>query len=267
MPESRPGVSARRPTAFETGRRALALARYQFRLKYRHTLLGVAWNVLEPALFLGVLTFVFAVVNDMKVAEYAVFLFCTLVPWRYFEGTVTGCTESVVGGEWLLRRMPVSPFVFPLARWLLTSLEFAFAYPVALVAIAVLKPGLGLPLLVVPLGLLVWSAAALGLGMLCATAYVFLRDVRTLVQISLMLAFFSSPILVRADLFAPGSAQATLFKWHPVSYFAALFQKPFHYGTFPSALDWTVAGSIAAVLLLAGWQALDAQRGRVYYGL
>ena len=267
MPESRPGVSARRPAAFETGRRALALARYQFRLKYRHTLLGVAWNVLEPALFLGVLTFVFAVVNNMNLADYAVFLFCALVPWRYFESTVTGCTESIVGGEWLLRRMPVSPFVFPLARWLLASLEFAFAYPVALLVIALLRPDLGLPVLVVPLGVLLWSVAALGLGMLCATAYVFLRDARTLVQMTLMLAFFSSPILVRADLFAPGSAQATLFAWHPVTYFAALFQKPFYYGTFPSALDWGVAVSITAALLLAGWQTLDAQRGRIYYGL
>jgi ABC-type polysaccharide/polyol phosphate export permease len=267
MPESRPGGWAERSPAINTGRCALALARYQFRLKYRNTLLGFAWNLLEPALYLGVLTLVFSAVNDMKVADYAVFLFCTLVPWRYLESVVMGCTESIVAGEWLLRRMPVSPFVFPLARWLLASLEFAFAYPVALLVIAVLKPGWGLPVLVVPLGVVVWSVAALGLGLLCATLYVFLRDIKTLVQMTLMLAFFTSPILVRPDLFAPRSPQATLMAWQPVTYFAALFQKPFHYGVFPSATDWTISVGIAVLLLLVGVEALDAQRGRVYFGV
>jgi ABC-type polysaccharide/polyol phosphate export permease len=267
MPASRPGGWVSRSTAVETLRRAFALARYQFRLKYRHTLLGFAWNLLEPALYLGVLTLVFSVVNDMNVAEYAVFLFCTLVPWRYFESTVMGCTESIVAGEWLLRRMPVSPFIFPLARWLLASLEFAFAFPVALLVIGLLKPGWGLPVLVVPLAVAIWSVAALGLGMLCATVYVFLRDIKTLVQMTLMLAFFASPILVRPDLFAPGSPQATLMAWQPLTYFAALLQKPFHYGTFPSALDWVVTVAIAATLLSAGWQALQAQRARFYFGL
>ena len=49
-------------------------ARSQVQLKYRYTSLGFLWNVLEPALFLGVLSLVFSVVNRMSVADYAVFL-------------------------------------------------------------------------------------------------------------------------------------------------------------------------------------------------
>jgi lipopolysaccharide transport system permease protein len=64
-------------------------AKSQLRLKYRYTALGFLWNLLEPGLFLGVLSFVFSVVNRMRIADYAVFLFSALVPWRYFEKVVT----------------------------------------------------------------------------------------------------------------------------------------------------------------------------------
>ena len=55
----------------------------QLRLKYRFTALGVVWNLLEPLLYLGVLSLVFSYVNRMTLSDYAVFLFSALVPWRY----------------------------------------------------------------------------------------------------------------------------------------------------------------------------------------
>ena len=65
----------------------------QLKLKYRYTSLGFLWNFLEPALFLFVLSMVFSVVNKMNVADYAVFLFGALKPWRYFEKAVNTCMD------------------------------------------------------------------------------------------------------------------------------------------------------------------------------
>ena len=74
-----------------------------------------------------VLSVVFSVVNRMNIHDYAVFLFSALVPWRYFEKIVNSCTDSIVGGEWLLKRMYVSPLTFPLTRWVVASVEFVFS--------------------------------------------------------------------------------------------------------------------------------------------
>ena len=89
-------------------------AKSQLKLKYRYTSLGFLWNLLEPALYLAVLSFVFSVVNRMSMGDYAVFLFSGLVPWRYFEKVVTTCMDSIVQGDWLLKKLPVSPFALPL---------------------------------------------------------------------------------------------------------------------------------------------------------
>lgn len=240
-------------------------ARSQVRLKYRYTSLGFLWNLLEPALFLGVLSFVFSVVNRMRIADYAVFLFSALVPWRYFEKVVNTCMDSIVQGDWLIKKLPVSPFALPLSRWMVASVEFAFAFAVVLALAAALRERWTVHVAVLPLAALLWSLAGLGAGLLAAALFTFFRDVRPLVQLALMFAFFSAPILFRPDLFPAGSLQATLVAWHPFTYLAALFQKPIHAGAWPSRWDWAVSAATAAAALGLGTAAVWRHRSRFYF--
>lgn len=240
-------------------------ARSQVKLKYRYTSLGFLWNLLEPALFLGVLSFVFSVVNRMSIADYAVFLFAALVPWRYLEKVVNGCMDSIVQGDWLIKKLPVSPFALPLSRWMVASVEFGFSFAVVLVLLGLWRHHWTAHVLVLPLAALLWSLAGLGAGLLAAALFTFFRDVRPLVQLALMFAFFSAPILFKPDLFPAGSLQATLLAWHPLTYLAALFQKPIHAARWPSATDWAVSALTAGVALSVGTAAVWRNRSRFYF--
>jgi len=240
-------------------------AQSQIDLKYRYTSLGFLWNVLEPALYLGVLSVVFSVVNRMRVDDYAVFLFSALVPWRYLEKVVNTCTDSIVQGDWLIKKLPVSPFALPLARWMVATAEFGFSFLAVFGFFAVLKSRWTIHCLVLPLAAIPWSLFGLGLGLLCATLFTFFRDIRPIVQMGLVLAFFSAPILFHPDLFEPGSLQATLVQWHPLTAFAALFQKPIYSMAWPSARDWLVSSFFAVSSLLAGIGAVRASRTRFFF--
>jgi len=237
----------------------------QFNLKYRYTTLGFLWNVLEPALYLGVLSVVFSVVNRMRVGDYAVFLFSALVPWRYLEKVVNTCTDSIVQGDWLIKKLPVSPFALPLARWMVATAEFGFSFLVVFAFFAALKSRWTVHCLLLPLAVIPWSLFGLGLGLLCATLFTFFRDIRPVVQMGLLFAFFSAPILFHPDLFATGSLQATVIQFHPLTAFAALFQKPVYSMTWPSARDWLVSTSLAASSLLVGVGAVRACRARFFF--
>ncbi len=239
----------------------------QLKLKYRHTYLGFLWNFLEPASYLIVLSIIFSVVNRMNISNYAVYLFGALVAWRYFERTVGLMLESIVGGDWLLKKLPVSPFVFPLSRWLIASVEFLFAFVVVLVIVLVLKRDWTVHLVVLPLAMIPWALLGLGIGMLCAVVFVFFRDIRQVVQMLLMFVFFTSPILFKADLFAEHSLQAALLRLHPVTYFAALFQKPLYYAAWPCMADWVVSISISILSLFIGWSLMHRLKGRFYFYL
>lgn len=243
---------------------AWALAASQLKIRYRHTTLGIAWTLLEPLLYLGVLSLVFSAVNGVTLEGYAAFVFCGLVPWRYLESSATSGMESIVGGDWLLKKMYVSASIFPVARWLTASIEFALAFVILMTLVLWLRPGPPMQLVTVPLAVIVWAAGALGLGMVLAVAYTFFRDIKPIAHMVLLLAFFSSPILIMPGTLATDSLPAALLRWHPLTYFTALFQKPLYFHVMPSMLDWGVSAAVSASLLLAG-AALIRRFGSKFY--
>jgi len=242
-------------------------AKSLLKLKYRYTSLGFIWNFLEPALFLVVLSLVFSVVNRMDITDYAVFLFGALVPWRYFEKVVNTCMDAIVGGDWLLKKMYVSPLALPLTRWVVASVEFLFSLVIVFALFGILKQTWTVHLVILPLAIIPWAMLGLGIGLICAVLYTFFRDIRTIVQMVLMLAFFSSPILFKADLFQDNSLQSMIVHYHPITYFAALFQKPVYYATWPAVDDWLVSITAGTVSLLLGLGLVNKYKGQFYFYL
>lgn len=236
-------------------------------MKYRYTALGMLWNLLEPLLYLAVLSVVFSYVNRMSLGHYAVFLFSALVPWRYFEKVVSGCTDAIVQGDWLLKQLPASPFALPLARWMVASAEFGFSFAAVALVLVFVKAHWTVHVLILPLAAVPWAMLALGVGLCCATLFTFFRDVRPVVQIALMLAFFTAPILFDPRLFPQGSVQAELLAWHPVTYLAALFQKPIYGEAWPAPIDWTVSWVAAVAAMTFGIASIRWSRPRLYFYL
>lgn len=239
----------------------------QLKLKYRYTSLGFFWNFLEPALYLAVLSLVFSVINRMDIGDYAVFLFGALLPWRYFEKVVNTCMDSIVGGDWLLKKMYVSPFALPVTRWIVATFELFFSLVVMFVFLAALRHPWTVHLTILPLAILPWAMLGLGVGFIAAVMFTFFRDIRTIIQLFLMLLFFSSPILFKADLFQRGTLQAIMLTLHPITYFAALFQKPIYHAAWPSLVDWGVSFGISILMLMVGISMVNRYKGEFYFHL
>ena len=79
-------------------------------------------------------------------------------------------------------------------------------------------------LCILPFSVIPWAMLSLGIGLICAVLFTFFRDVRPIVHMVMMLAFFSSPILFKVDFFEGHTLQALVLKFHPITYFAFLFQ-------------------------------------------
>jgi len=242
-------------------------AKSQLKMKYRYTSIGFLWHFLEPAIFLVILSLIFSVINRMNINDYAVFLFSALVPWRYFEKTVNTVMESIVNGEWLIKKMYVSPFAFPINRWIISGFEFFFSMSVAFVIFALLKENWTIHLLIIPLSTIPWALTGMGVGMIAAVLYTFFRDIKPLVQLLLTLTFFTSPILFNRQIFEADSIQARLMDLHPFTYLAALFQKPVYQMNWPSANDWIISFSLAVITLLLGITLINRYKSKFYFFL
>ena len=246
---------------------ALLFASSQLKLRYRRAWLGRVWNLLEPLLFLGVLSVVFSVVNRADLRDFAVYLFAGLVPWRYMERAIMAATDSIADGAWLLKRTAAPAQVLPFTAWLAASVDFLFSFVALLLALVLLLDHWTVHLLVLPLSMLAVALVALGVGTICAVLNVFARDIKPLLQVGLMLLFFSSPVLIMRSTLPAGSNLQQIFDWHPLAPLLALFQQPIHAHAWPAAGDWLLSFGAGLAACALGLALLRWKARRFYFYL
>jgi len=183
--------------------RALAwkLARRELRARYRGSLLGFFWSVLNPLLLLAVYSIVFTAIFAPRadVRPYPLFLFGGVLAWSFLSSSLLDAAETFKNNGSLLRKAVVSPEVFPTVSVLSQAFHFLWALPV--LAGATIFGGItgsirvgwtSLQLLPV---LLLLGLAVLGAALFLSAVSVHFQDVRNLLQSGLTLWFFGTPVI------------------------------------------------------------------------
>jgi lipopolysaccharide transport system permease protein len=165
------------------------------KVRYKQTLLGAAWAVLQPAMMMVVFTIFFG--NLARVSsgglDYSLFVYAGLLPWTFFATAVANAGNSVVGSERLITKIYFPRLAVPFASVGAAVVDFAIAFGL-LVGLMVwhgVAPGLGL--LLAPAILVVLILAALGVGTLLAALNVRYRDFRYVIPFLLQLWMFATP--------------------------------------------------------------------------
>lgn len=176
------------------------------KVKYKQAVVGIGWAVLQPvlsaalfAVFLGRLAGV-----PSEGAPYLVFALTGMVAWTFFSGAAGAAIESLVANQTMLRKIYFPREVLPVAAVGAAMVDFIPGLAVLLVVAALfgITPGpawLALPL---PIGLLTFSAVALGLGL--SALNVYYRDVRYVVPFALQLGLFATPVVYPLTLVPEG---------------------------------------------------------------
>ena len=219
------------------------------KLKYRDSVLGVVWSLLNPLLMVGAYTFAFKFILQVQTENYAYFLLVGLLPWNFFSSSLIASTQAIAGNSHLIRKVYFPREALPIATVLFTFAQFLLALAVFLPAL-LLVSGVRLhwaAVLFLPL-LLVHLLFTLGLAFVLATCTVFFRDVAHLVDVAVMLLFWMTPIIYPVTM-APATLQL-FFKLSPPSAFAIAYQDVLFWGRVPEGLVLsTLLGWTAAALL------------------
>lgn len=179
------------------------LVRRELKARFKDSALGFLWSLLRPLALL----FVYYVAigkflgAERAIPDFAIYMFTGLTVWQLFNETVTGCTSSIVGNAGLIKKIYLPREVFPLGVVGSSLFNFATQFVILIAAIVVLSDvPTGSRLLFVPLSLAVVLVYATALGLVLAAVNVYLRDVQYLVEITLMVLFWASPVVYSWDL-------------------------------------------------------------------
>ncbi len=249
------GGTPRRPgrlrELFEYRGLVLNLTRVELKLRYRNSVLGFLWTVLNPLFYLLILAVVFSKIIRFEIADYPVFLFAGLTSWLMIQQTVTIATASVVNNQALIRRVYVPKLAFPLSNVLARFADHLILVAVLLAAMLVFGRPWTWALLVVPAVVVLHFFFALGLSLLAAVADIRVRDVQHVVAILFQALFYVTPVFYSAD-FVPEKYRA-LFLANPFYYFVESLRAPVYRGAPPAWSDLGTAALIAALTFAAGF--------------
>jgi len=166
------------------------------KVRYKQTVIGVAWVVLQPLLTMGVFTLFFGRLAKLPSdgLPYPVFYFAGLAPWLYFATSLSSTTNVVVENQRIITRVYFPRLILPVSSVASGLLDFAIAFFVlaAMVTGYGLRPGA--QVLWLPVLLLLAVATALGVGLWLSTLNALYRDVRHVMPFLVQFWMLASPV-------------------------------------------------------------------------
>ena len=224
-----------------------ALALKELKIRYKRSVLGFMWALLNPALLMVVLTLVFSTIMRFNIPHYAVFLLSVLLPWTFFSQSLSYAVEAIVANGDLIKKIAVPKLVFPMAAVVSNIINLLLS----LIPLALLVPLLRHPFywtwVYLPVPLLALAIFTLGMTFFFAAANVYYRDVAHILQILLSAWFYLTPIIYPLDMI-PARYQ-WIFKLNPIIYVINGFRLAVYYGMLPKAPS-IIASFVCAFLSL-----------------
>ncbi len=241
-----------------------ALALKDLRVRYKRSVLGFLWALLNPLFMMVILTVVFSVFMRLAIDHYAVFLLVAILPWTFFSQALSYSVESIVGNGELLKKLYIQKSVFPIAAVLANLINFLLSLIPLIFLLLVLRFPFYWTWLYLPFPLICLIAFTLGFGFFCAAINVFFRDVAHIVQIVLSGWFYCSPIIYSQD-FIP-LKYSFFYHLNPMVFILNGFRMSIYYGKLPTIQSAAMSLVCGLVFLVLGYLVFRRyQDSFVYY--
>jgi lipopolysaccharide transport system permease protein len=227
------------------------LAQRDIKVRYKQTVLGVAWAVIQPLATMLLFSLVFGRLAKLPSdgLPYPIFVYAGLLPWTFFANAISTSGNSLVGQQHLISKVYFPRLIIPLSSIGTGLIDFAISALILLALMFYYGIGWSLNLLAVPFLILVVIFIALGVGTLLSALTVSYRDFRFVIPFMVQFWMWATPVVYPASLF-PEKWQWVLFL-NPMAGLIEGFRSAFLHRPF----DWTGIGismSVAVVVFTLG---------------
>jgi ABC-type polysaccharide/polyol phosphate export permease len=239
------------------------LVERDLKVRYKRSVLGVFWTMLNPLLMMLVFSVVFAQIFHFTFEHFVVYFLSAYLLWNFVAQTTTWSTACLLGYAALIRKIYVPKALFILA----TVLSGLVNLLISLVPLAIIMLMVGHPIhatvAFLPVSILFAVAFAFGLSLLLAAVCIEFNDVVQIYQAVQLAWMYLTPIIY------PPEAIPERFRWviaiNPMYYLVEMFRLPIYGGTLPDARILWRAGLSAAVILVFGWWVFERRADRIAY--
>jgi ABC-type polysaccharide/polyol phosphate export permease len=219
-------------------------------VRYKTTLLGTLWFVLNPLMLTLILTIVFQHVVQLGIPKYPVFVLSALLPWSLFQEGLGNGSTSITRSAALVKRSRVPRALLVLAAIGASAAHFLVSLVILFGLMAIMGVQPTWYLLQLPVVMVLQLCTLTGLGLALAALNVVYRDVEHVLTLILRVGFYLTPTFYPLE-FVP-EAWRGLYLLNPAASLIEIYRRTLAQGSAASADVWLNAAAAAVVLLLAG---------------
>jgi ABC-type polysaccharide/polyol phosphate export permease len=228
----------------------LQLVRRDILTRYKRSVLGIAWTMLNPLGTMLVLTIAFSRVFQTR--GYAVFVLTGLLSWTFFAQTTNAITLHIVWGGSLFKRIYVPRTTFALAAIGTGLVNVVVSLVPLLIVMLATRVPLSPAILFLPVPILFLAMFSLGVGLLISTVAVYFADVAEMYQIVLTAWMYITPVIYPAS-YLPEQYRTWIAILNPMYHLVQIFRTPVYEGRLPTLPELLVSGGLSIGALLVGW--------------
>jgi len=172
------------------------------KIKYRQTIVGVAWVVLQPILTSAIFSIIFGRFFKLSSggSPYSIFVFCALLPWIFFANSISRSVEGYLSNRSLVTKIYFPRLLLPLSIVVQNLIDFFISVITLVIIMAIFKIDINAKLFFLPFFLLLVLVLSIGVSLWLSALNVKYRDMRHIVPFLLQVLFYCTPVAYAFDL-------------------------------------------------------------------
>jgi len=224
-----------------------------FKVKYKRSVLGIAWSLLNPILTMTVMYIVFSNFFRFTVpgVSYAAYLFTGQILFNYYSEASNLSMSTIIANASLLNKVYVPKYIFPLTKCLFVGINFLLTLIPLYAVLLITGTGLCWQHILLPYVFICLFMFTFGAGMLLATITVFMRDMLYIYNVVLTLLTYMTPLFWTIDIVAD-PVFIFILKCNPLYHFVDFARTIMLYQQTPTAFQFGICGIFAIAFLLIG---------------
>lgn len=226
------------------------LVKRDIKIKYRRSVLGYLWSVLNPLLMMVVMSVVFSYMFRFDIENYTIYLLTGQLIYNFYADATNMSMSSIIWSGGLIGKVYIPKYILPLAKTLSSFVNMMFSLIALIIMLVITKTPITPVIFMFPIPLFYLLLICIGMGLILSVLAVYFRDIIHLYGVFLVALTYLTPI------FYPISAipdyALNILKMNPLFYILNMFRDIVMHGTIPSLQDNLTCFVWGFVLIVVG---------------
>lgn len=215
--------------------------------KYRRSILGVFWTLLNPLLMMIVLSIVFSNLFRFEIENFPIYLLCGQVIFNFYNDATTSAMSSIIVNASLIRKMYIPKYLFTFSKILSSVINIMASFCALIIVMVCMRVELHISILLAIIPIILIIILSTGVGLILAAFAVKFRDLLHLYSVFTTVLMYMTPVIYPMSILS--GTVYKIVRLNPITNILEMFRNVVMYNTLPN-LEVTILAVVPSILLL-----------------